>query len=135
MEKLDCILNLDCLLGIRKMSDKSVVLIITDPPYELQQHNGAGAFGRKNREYHQGIDHLQSGVSNEILEECLRVCKHIVTTKISENPHNMKKILHGGRTAHGCLNQWTLRILSHEKDSSVKNILKNNKKICTITKI
>lgn len=61
---------------MRSLPNESIDLIVTDPPYELQQHNGAGAFGRKNREYHQGIDHLQSGVSNEVLEECLRVCKH-----------------------------------------------------------
>ena len=70
------IYNMDCLQGLRQIESGTVSLIVADPPYELQQHNGAGAFGRKNREYHQGIDHLQSGVSNEILEECLRVCKH-----------------------------------------------------------
>lgn len=53
----------------------SVDCIITDPPYELQQHSGAGAFGRANRDYHQGIDHLQTGVSDTILYEMLRVCK------------------------------------------------------------
>jgi DNA modification methylase len=67
---------MDCLQGLRQIESGTVSLIVADPPYELQQHNGAGAFGRKNREYHQGIDHLQSGVSNEVLEECLRVCKH-----------------------------------------------------------
>lgn len=75
MEKLDCIFNLDCLLGMRKMSDKSVDLIITDPPYELQQYGGAGAFGRKNRYYHQQIDNLQNGISDTMLKEMLRVSK------------------------------------------------------------
>ena len=63
---IDNIYCMDCLEGMRQMESGSVSLIIADPPYELQQHNGAGAFGRKNREYHQGIDHLQSGVSNEM---------------------------------------------------------------------
>ena len=76
MIELDHIYNMDCLEGMKAIPDGSVSLIIADPPYELQQQSGAGAFGRKNREYHQGIDHLQSGVSNDILEECLRVCKH-----------------------------------------------------------
>lgn len=75
MEK-DIIYNQDCMQVLSSLPNESIDLIVTDPPYELQQHNGAGAFGRKNREYHQGIDHLQSGVSNEVLEECLRVCKH-----------------------------------------------------------
>ena len=72
----DRIINEDCLEGMRRIESGSVSLVIADPPYELQQHSGAGAFGRKSRDYHQGIDHLQSGVSNEVLEECLRVCKH-----------------------------------------------------------
>ena len=74
--ELDRIYNEDCLEGIRQIESGTVSLIIADPPYELQQHSGAGAFGRKSRDYHQDIDHLQSGVSNEVLEECLRVCKH-----------------------------------------------------------
>lgn len=76
MIELDKIYNMDCLEGMRQMESGSVSLIIADPPYELQQHNGAGAFGRKNREYHQGIDHLQSGISDLVLYEMLRVCQH-----------------------------------------------------------
>ena len=75
MIQLDMIHNCDCLEGMKALPDGCVDLCVMDPPYELQQHNGAGAFGRKNREYHQGIDHLQSGVSNDVLKECLRVCK------------------------------------------------------------
>ena len=72
------IYNMDCLQGLRQIESGTVSLIVADPPYELQQHNekGGSAFGKKGRDYHQGIDHLQSGVSNEVLEECLRVCKH-----------------------------------------------------------
>ena len=75
-EMIDKIFCMDCLEGIRQIESGTVSLVIADPPYELQQYSGAGAFGRKNRDYYQGIDHLQSGVSNEVLEECLRVCKH-----------------------------------------------------------
>jgi len=74
----DRIINEDCLEGMRRIESDAVSLVIADPPYELQQHNekGGSAFGKKGRDYHQCIDHLQSGVSNEVLEECLRVCKH-----------------------------------------------------------
>lgn len=75
MIELDCIYNTDCLEGMRQIPDKSVDLIVTDPPYELQQHSGAGAFGRANRQYHQGIDHLQTGISDLVLIEMLRVLK------------------------------------------------------------
>lgn len=75
MTRLDEIIHGDCLAGLKSLPDGCVDLCVTDPPYELQQHSGAGAFGRKNREYHHGIDHLQSGVSNDILREIMRVCK------------------------------------------------------------
>ena len=68
------IYNMDCLQGLRQIESGTVSLIVADPPYELQQHNGAGAFGRKNREYHQGIDHLQTGISDLMLSEMIRVC-------------------------------------------------------------
>ena len=73
---IDEIYCMDCLEGMSKIESGTVSLVIADPPYELQQHNGAGAFGRANRDYHQGIDHLQTGVSDLVLYEMLRVCKH-----------------------------------------------------------
>lgn len=69
------IYKMDCLEGMKMIPDGSISLVVMDPPYELQQHNGAGAFGRANRDYHQAIDHLQTGISDEMLRECLRVCK------------------------------------------------------------
>lgn len=74
--ELNRIYNMDCLEGMKLIPDGSVDLVVADPPYELQQKSGAGAFGRKNRAYHQGIDHMQSGISNEMLDEMVRVCKH-----------------------------------------------------------
>ena len=73
---IDEIYCMDCLEGMSKIESGTVSLVIADPPYELQQHNGAGAFGRANRDNHQGIDHLQTGVSDLVLYEMLRVCKH-----------------------------------------------------------
>lgn len=75
MIELDHIYNQDCLVGMREIPDKSVDLIIADPPYELTQHSGSGAFGRNARAYHQAIDHLQSGISDAVLNEMLRICK------------------------------------------------------------
>ena len=73
---IDKIYNEDCLEGIRKIESHSVALIVTDPPYELQQHGekAGSAFGQKGRDYHKGIDHLQTGISDEMLREMLRVC-------------------------------------------------------------
>lgn len=75
MIELDRIYNQDCLVGMKEIPDKSVDLVVTDPPYELAQHSGSGAFGRNTRAYHQAIDHLQSGFSDDVLREMLRVCK------------------------------------------------------------
>lgn len=75
MIEIDKIYNMDCLEGMRQVASGTVSLIIADPPYELQQRSGAGVFGRKNRYYHQQIDHLQTGISDKMLKEMLRVCK------------------------------------------------------------
>lgn len=65
----------DCLDGLHSLPDKSIDLIVTDPPFELSNATGAGAFGRSNRAYHAEIDHLQSGISDAVLNEMVRVCK------------------------------------------------------------
>ena len=73
--ELDKIYLGDCLEGMRQLPDNCIDLCLLDPPYSLSNATGAGAFGRAGRKYHSEIDHLQTGVSNEVLEECLRVCK------------------------------------------------------------
>ena len=37
----------DCYEAIKKLPDKSVDLIVTDPPYDISVNHGAGAFGVK----------------------------------------------------------------------------------------
>ena len=78
MTDIDRIFNEDCLEGVRRLPDGCCQLVVADPPYELQQHNerGGSAFGKKGRSYHKGIDHLQTGISDEMLMEMMRVCKH-----------------------------------------------------------
>lgn len=73
--ELDKIYLGDCLEGLRSLPDKCIDLIVTDPPFELSNATGAGAFGRSNRTYHAEIDHLQSGISDVVLNEMVRVCK------------------------------------------------------------
>lgn len=71
MEKwLDRILNDDCMNVLRQMPDKSVDLVVTDPPY-----------GGVNRESN-GLRNLDKGVAdivefdlNEWLDQIIRVCK------------------------------------------------------------
>ena len=76
--ELDKIYNDDCFECMKRLQDGCVDLIVADPPYELQQHGekSGSAFGHKGRDYHHGIGHLQCGVSDKMLTEMLRVCKH-----------------------------------------------------------
>ena len=82
--ELDRIYNEDCLVGLKKIPDKSVDLIITDPPYEFvasdKNYGGRGALGSKGRAYHSELENagLISGFQREeILRECMRVMKKV----------------------------------------------------------
>ncbi len=84
----------DCLELMKKLPDKSVDLVVTDPPY-LVETSGAGFFGKKSDEYcmnYKGrkaytyggeryvmkeISDMNNGFSEEILDELCRVMKKI----------------------------------------------------------
>lgn len=69
--------NGDCLDIMKNIPDKSVDLIVTDPPYSMQSRNGAGCFGVSNRKYHSQLtqQNLDSGIPNTVLDELVRVMK------------------------------------------------------------
>ena len=81
--EIDRIYNCDCLDVMGSMPDKSVDLIVTDPPYEFKDTTGAGAFGtcrgksasKKGRTYHAEVTPMSNGISDEVLEELCRICK------------------------------------------------------------
>lgn len=50
--ELNNIYLMDCLEGLKAIPDKSIDLVVTDPPYEFNNGNGGGAFGSKKRDYH-----------------------------------------------------------------------------------
>lgn len=61
---------------IKQIPDKSIDLVVMDPPYEIEGGGGGGAFGRENRSYHEEVsDKLNYGIKNEILVELERVMK------------------------------------------------------------
>lgn len=75
---LDNIYCADAYKAIKDIPDKSIDLIITDPPYEINAGGGGGCFGKERREYHYEVSlKLNYGISNEILEEFCRVMKKI----------------------------------------------------------
>ena len=83
MIEIDNIYNMDCLEGMKAISDKSIDLIVTDPPYEFKDTTGAGAFGtcrgksesKKGRTYHAELTPISEGISDEVLEQMVRICK------------------------------------------------------------
>lgn len=72
----------DCYELIKKIPDKSIDLIITDPPYEF----GTGGVGTGIFKYRESLNdtyqeirqnHLGKGIDNSILDEWCRVMKYI----------------------------------------------------------
>lgn len=59
--ELDKIYNMDCLEGMKNIPDKSVDLIVTDPPYEFETQ-GAGFHNKRN--YYDEI--ADKGLSKDI---------------------------------------------------------------------
>lgn len=86
---------------IKQVPDKSIDLIVTDPPYQFRSGSGGGAFGTKKRSHEElevalkspstinnpsvrrkiknrfEISDISSGFDNSILDECCRVMKKI----------------------------------------------------------
>ena len=67
---------MDCLEGMRQMPDKSVDLIITDPPY-LIETKGAGLYRQPDKQYIQELEAMSDGFSEKVLDELCRVMKKI----------------------------------------------------------
>ncbi|AUO14782.1 DNA-methyltransferase [Priestia megaterium] len=67
----------DCLELMKEIPDKSVDLVIIDPPYQINQGKSGGAFGRDKRDFHNQIESLTNGIPNEVLRELVRVMKKI----------------------------------------------------------
>lgn len=100
MSKIDLRLG-DCYKLIKDLPDKSVDLIYTDVPYDIEGNGGSGCFGEKKRDYHaeyekvcqntsgntrvwkaamkniDGIKEIAFGIDYGILDEFCRVLKNI----------------------------------------------------------
>ena len=66
----------DCYKELEKLPDKSVDLIITDPPYEITIQGG-GALGTKYKEHFSQLNKLTHGVTNELLDMLVDKMKKI----------------------------------------------------------
>lgn len=73
----DYIAQGDCLDLMRQLPDKSVDLIVTDPPYGKKADKGTNGFGSsKNRRYRGGWD--TKIPPKEVFDEMFRVAKNLV---------------------------------------------------------
>jgi DNA modification methylase len=74
------IYNEDCYKAIKELPDKSIDLIITDPPYELETERGGGFFritNEKRRKYQNEIGNMMCGISKEMLDLMCRKMKKV----------------------------------------------------------
>ena len=76
MESVNKIYNMDCIQGMRQMPDKSVDLVVTDPPY-LIETSGAGIYKQDDKQYVKELNEMKDGFSREILDELCRIMKKI----------------------------------------------------------
>ena len=75
--ELDTIFNQDCLVGLKALPDKSIDLILTDPPYGKKADKGTNGFGAaKNRRYVGGWDGMIP--PPELFQEMFRVAKNLI---------------------------------------------------------
>ena len=75
--ELNKIYNEDCLIGMQDIPDKSIDLIITDPPYGKKADKGTNGFGSsKNRKYTSEWDKARP--SKEYFDEMFRISKNVI---------------------------------------------------------
>lgn len=72
----------DCINELKNIPDKSIDLVVMDPPYGLNTNScrpqGGGCFGNKNRDYLNQLSELYSGYDfSTVLDELVRVMKKI----------------------------------------------------------
>ena len=93
--KLNEIYNEDSYEAIKKIPDKSVDLILTDPPYGINADKGVGGFGNSPKTAKKYIGNWDNQTpTEELFKELLRVGKKVIifggnyfTNKIPVNGH------------------------------------------------
>ena len=74
--ELNKIYNEDCLVGMKKIPSKAIDLIVSDPPYIID-NSGGGIYAHDDKGYVKELDEIKSGFDLRILDECCRVMKKI----------------------------------------------------------
>ena len=64
----------DCMELMKKIPDKSIDLLVTDPPYEIVT-SGGGLYTHKDKQYVKELNFIKNGYNEEILDEMIRILK------------------------------------------------------------
>ena len=75
--KENTIYNADCLEIMRYIKDKSIDLVLTDPPYGIGADKGVGGFGKSKTDKHYN-DNWDIKPKKEVFDEILRVGKNVI---------------------------------------------------------
>jgi len=70
------IINGDCLEVMKQLPDKSIDLVLTDPPYGINADGGVGGGILKGRKYNKGWDNGKPDI--EYFNEILRISKNAI---------------------------------------------------------
>ncbi len=87
--------------AIKEIPDKSIDLIVIDPPYLIDSHGSGGAFGSDKQKYHNEVRTMSHGIEDSFLEELARVMKKI-NVYIWCNKNQIKQYLDFFETKLGC---------------------------------
>lgn len=82
----------DCMELIKTLPDKSIDLIVTDPPYEFADGGGGGAFGSKKRNYHAEYTSLYKENAQKIGDNLRFISKGFDLSLLDEFCRVLKKI-------------------------------------------
>lgn len=66
----------DCLHLIKQLPDNSIDLVVTDPPYVID-NKGGGLYTQEDKQYVKQLEGIKDGFSTEVLDELCRVMKNI----------------------------------------------------------
>ena len=66
----------NCLNLLKQLPDKSIDLVVTDPPYVID-NKGGGLYTQEDKQYVKQLEGIKDGFSTEVLDELCRVMKNI----------------------------------------------------------
>ena len=66
----------DCMDIMKTIEDKSIDLVITDPPYKIET-SGGGLYTQADKQYVKELNFMKDGFSEDVLDELCRIMKKI----------------------------------------------------------